>query len=514
MPSRSKKWLLFVLRWGVAVAGIWWVLASVSFQDRVRIVDANNQLRAVPVAHSPHEDWIKFEIRDKNALPGGDSISRDQLWTQPDVPTVKITGASGAIESAKVLAIRPGFHLEKGGTPAELLIRDPHTKRPIRIEPSRVVGGYRVPVPYPLVDIGLIRLVREANLTFLLAALMVLPVCFLVTSRRWHLLLEAMDIRLTQSRTFVLNMVGAFYNSFMPGSTGGDLIKAYYAAKHTTHKVRAVLSVIVDRVIGLLALIILGGVMATVQWQVPDCRHVAIICGCLILATIVGLIVYYHPAWRRATGLAWLLKRLPLQRHVHHAVEAMDLYGKRPLASGMALAMTFPVHMTTIFSAYLAGQAFGLKMPFLYYWTVVPVLALVGAIPISPQGVGVMESFAVLLTQKQGVTVSQAIALAMSIRIGQMFWNLLGGGLFVFRGGYHAISEQEQEELEQDSDEPLEKGPGFGVQGSGLRVQTEDGGSGVQASDERHVEPQTRRESVSSRTMGAGPQPPLLNPEP
>ena len=51
-----------------------------------------------------------------------------------------------------------------------------------------------------------------------------------------------MDIRLTQSRTFVLNMVGAFYNSFMPGSTGGDLIKAYYAAKHTTHKVRAVLS--------------------------------------------------------------------------------------------------------------------------------------------------------------------------------------------------------------------------------------------------------------------------------
>jgi len=166
------------------------------------------------------------------------------------------------------------------------------------------------------------------------------------------------------------------------------------------------------------------------------------------------LIVYYHPAWRRATGLAWLLKRLPMQRHVHHAVEAMDLYGKRPIASGTALVMTFPVHITTIFSAYLAGQAFGLKMNFLYYWTVVPVLALVGAIPISPQGVGVMESFAVLLTQKQGVTVSQAIALAMSIRIGQMFWNLLGGGLFVLRGGYHAISEKEQEELEQDEDEP------------------------------------------------------------
>ena len=45
----------------------------------------------------------------------------------------------------------------------------------------------------------------------------------------------------------------------------------------------------------------------------------------------------------------------------------------------------------------------------LYYWAVVPVIALVGAIPISPQGAGVMEFFTVLLTKGQGVTVSQAM---------------------------------------------------------------------------------------------------------
>src|SRR5580765_8115865 len=108
MPSRSKKWLLFVLRWGIAVAGIWWVLASVSFQDRVRIVDANNQLVAMPVMHSPHEDWAKFEIHDKNAPPEHRRfpLTRDQIWTQPDSPTVKID-RSGAVQSAKVLAIRP-----------------------------------------------------------------------------------------------------------------------------------------------------------------------------------------------------------------------------------------------------------------------------------------------------------------------------------------------------------------------------------------------------------------------
>jgi hypothetical protein len=189
--------------------------------------------------------------------------------------------------------------------------------------------------------------------------------------------------------------------------------------------------------------------MATVQWHVPECQRVAIVCGALLLATATGLIVFYNPTWRRATGLEWLLKHLPMQRQVHHAIEAMELYGRRPFTSFTALVMSFPVHIITITSATFAGWAFGLKMHALYYWTVVPVLALVGAIPISPQGVGVMESFAVLLTARQGVTISQAVALTMSIRVGQMFWNLLAG-VFVLRGGYHAPTQHEQEEMEQD----------------------------------------------------------------
>ena len=115
--------------------------------------------------------------------------------------------------------------------------------------------------------------------------------------------------------------------------------------------------------------------------------------------------------------------------------------------------MTFPVHFTTVLSAIFAGLAFGLKMPLLYYFTAVPVIVLVSAIPISPQGAGVMEVFAVLLTKHQGVTVSQAIALAMAIRFGQMFWNLVAG-LFVLRGGYHAPTDREQEDLEADDEGP------------------------------------------------------------
>jgi len=102
-------------------------------------------------------------------------------------------------------------------------------------------------------------------------------------------------------------------------------------------------------------------------------------------------------------------------------------------------------------SAMFAGIAFGLPLHWAYYWVCVPVIVLAAAIPISPQGAGVMEAFAVLLTRRQGVTVSQAFALAMSIRIVQMLWNLTGV-VFVIRGGYHAPSQKEAEEMEEDEE--------------------------------------------------------------
>ena len=112
-----------------------------------------------------------------------------------------------------------------------------------------------------------------------------------------------------------------------------------------------------------------------------------------------------------------------------------------------SLIISFPVHGAVISSAMFAGMAFGLKLHWEYYWVAVPVIVLAGAIPLSPQGAGVMEFFAVLLLRGQGVTVSQAFALTMSMRVVQILWNL-SGGLFVLHGGFHAPGEGEKKELE------------------------------------------------------------------
>jgi hypothetical protein len=100
----------------------------------------------------------------------------------------------------------------------------------------------------------------------------------------------------------------------------------------------------------------------------------------------------------------------------------------------------------------LAGMAFSLPIHPFYYWMAVPVIVLAGSIPISPQGAGVMEYFAIILFEPLGVSVGQAFAVTMSIRLTQIFWNLTGG-YFVLRGGYHAPTQTEQQQLEREDED-------------------------------------------------------------
>ncbi len=308
---------------------------------------------------------------------------------------------------------------------------------------------YQTPRPYPHAreQMGLGRMARSADHGLLWAALLVFPLTFVLTSYRWHELLLPLEIDLPFGRAFVLNMVGSFWNTCIPGSTGGDLLKALYVSKLTPHRTRAVMSVLVDRGVGLLALIILGGTMATLQWHVPACRKVAIasaaLCGCVGL----GMLVFFNPALHRLSGLDAVLRRLPKQKQVRGAVDTLQRYGRRPALSLWSLVVSFPVHGAVVTSAMLAGMAFGLPLHWAYYWVCVPVIVLAAAIPISFQGAGVMEYLTVLLTHSQGVSVSQAVALAMSVRVVQIVWNL-SGGFFVLRGNYHPPTAAEADAID------------------------------------------------------------------
>ncbi len=365
----------------------------------------------------------------------------------------------------------------------ELFIFTPDPDDGLRVERLPVrqwAGSFELKVPQPTVRIGLGGMVRDARPWLLVMAVLVFPATLICTGVRWWWLMGPLGIKMRLGRAYTLNMVGLFYNSFMLGNTGGDVIKAYYAGRHAGRgkKAAAWLSVFVDRVIGLIVLVVMGGTASAVQYFLtPDksapvavaSLQVAWASVAILLAACIGTFVALHAptreALRRRSGIDKVLHRsepnptglrgkarFRIREGLDIAYSVISAYARDPKSVVVACLLTVPVHGSVIISAMLAGAALGLPIPWPYYFVCVPVIVLSGSIPISPQGAGVMEFFAVLLTRPQGATVAQAFALALCIRAVHILWNLTGG-IFVLRGGYSQPAESDIDAEEPESDE-------------------------------------------------------------
>src|SRR5438034_11089222 len=102
--------------------------------------------------------------------------------------------------------------------------------------------------------------IRDAQYHWVVVGILAYVVVEIAAAFRWHVLLKVQGIHLSFLRLSGLFLIGMFYNQFLPGGTGGDIIKSYYLLKETPDKkAGALLAVVFDRLIGLVALVAISG---------------------------------------------------------------------------------------------------------------------------------------------------------------------------------------------------------------------------------------------------------------
>ena len=85
---------------------------------------------------------------------------------------------------------------------------------------------------------------------------------------RWHWILRELRVPLSLGQSFRLTMAGYFFNSFLFGSTGGDVVRATMTARlDADRRLQSVVSVISDRAAGLVSMAVFASVMALSQWS-------------------------------------------------------------------------------------------------------------------------------------------------------------------------------------------------------------------------------------------------------
>src|SRR5437667_7810731 len=115
---------------------------------------------------------------------------------------------------------------------------------------------------------------------------------------RWQILLRVQKIRLSFPRVAGLFLIGMFYNQFLAGGTGGDIIKSYYLLKETSdRKAGALLAVVFDRIIGLAALIAITSTLIGLRYdflsQTTETRQLLWILLVILGVSITGLLTTF-----------------------------------------------------------------------------------------------------------------------------------------------------------------------------------------------------------------------------
>jgi hypothetical protein len=298
----------------------------------------------------------------------------------------------------------------------------------------RTESGLEGQVEASMVKPGMLNVIGEADGWWLLLGLGLVGCIYPLQATRWWLLMRCRGLPARWLHTLRLVLVGAFCNFLLPGTEGGDVVKAWAASKGTDRRVEAVMSVVFDRITGLLGLVILAAVAGVFLAKSGEAQQV----GAWVVWAMAGVGVMAIVAFFAATR-GWL--RLPEMVRTFggglpaRMMRAARAYSQHP---GPVLAAVFVSAGVQILLASAAGCAawsLGINHDLIVILAVMPILFLAAAVPLTWQGVGVMEMLGVALLVVPGVAaVNQIVGLLVLYRAFELVWGGVGSLLMLGAG--------------------------------------------------------------------------------
>jgi len=227
--------------------------------------------------------------------------------------------------------------------------------------------------------------------------------------------------------------VSTFVGTFLPASVGGDAVRAYGLSKEGVGGVDAIASVLMDRLLGVVSILIVAIAGAILARDLIDIRALFPAFALLIVLCAVALAVVFSP--RAAIAAARVLAVLPRGRETGaRLVAAIQRYASLHTAMANVLMCSIAVQVLRVLQTYCLGLALGLAVPLGVYFALVPIILLIVLMPITINGIGTTQAAFVWLFGRTGVASAPAFALSVLFLAIAVVGNLPGGILYLFGG--------------------------------------------------------------------------------
>ncbi len=295
---------------------------------------------------------------------------------------------------------------------------------------------------------------RAADYWWILGAILFYLVVEISAGIRWWILLKVQKIHLSIPRVSGLFLIGMFYNQFLPGGTGGDIMKSYLLLKETPGKATgALLAVVFDRMVGLVALIAITGVLIALRYhwltQLPETKHLVWILVAILSGAVLMLATSFVVS---GLNLAHQLPhRFPGREKLIELSAAYHLYAHHWRATLAAFGASVVAHLATFATFLCVAYAFRAQVAVLDFFAIMPIERTISSLPISFAGVGLREKiFQIMLNGLCGVPEAVAVLIGSMSFLVMLVCAAPGGIVYFFykpsgQAGHVKLSEMRKE---------------------------------------------------------------------
>lgn len=282
---------------------------------------------------------------------------------------------------------------------------------------------------------------KQSSLPLVALAIGIYLLSFFVMGYRWKLLLDVHHVGISYYHLVKYYIIGFFFNNFLPTSIGGDVARVYISARKSEKKSECLAAIMIERIIGLLAIIALAIMgIGYAGSRLQNSALIWISVG-LFLCVAFGLFFLMHD-WglKLLEQMTSSITRFGIKEKVKELCATFRLYRNYPKVLWSVFAVSIFYQSVMVLFVYSLNLATGLGVAFSDFFVCVPIVAVLGLLP-SVNGLGVREGGYIYLLTRLGtatgeaVDVSVALSFSLMILFVGVFVSLLGGLVFALGRG-------------------------------------------------------------------------------
>ena len=279
--------------------------------------------------------------------------------------------------------------------------------------------------------------VRRADWRWMLAAFAAGGACEFFGILRWQLFLRMLHLRVGLGEVARLFFIGAFFNQFLPGTTGGDVVRVIFLMRdHPGHKTAGFLSVAVDRLLAVMVLVAMGlgfawarGGWFASSFAVGSTMEIFAI---VLFAIAAGLVASFVLTSRHLVGR--LPARFPARKQIVKLSMLWQLCIENRREAVLGAVYTIPMLASYFAAFYFVGRALRAGVSFLDMTSIMPLVTAISSLPLSLNGIGVREAlFDQLLAELCHARPGMGLTVSIAGMFVYLVWALPGGVFYLER---------------------------------------------------------------------------------